>query len=279
MNRQFIHIGYAKSGSSALQSSFFPNHPEIYFYGLFDDFSGTGNTNFSFSTESGTRICHQLRSPGFFNRFLNEDIKNLNFHIAKAKENNQTFVLSNEFFSLFDAPQWSVGQLKELFPEGKIIIIIRRQQDIIKSVYKHQGREISVAPKKYRGLYVSFNEYFDYLYENWQKKNPVHWVYSFLNKIDYYRTISYYSHEFGVENIHVLLYEDFKNNPIKFYTKLCNVMDISFDAEAEYIKMNKIVNPGTNNLQLKYFAIKSKILGNISLARSVPGGKLLAKYL
>ena len=128
-------------------------------------------------------------------------------------------------------------------------------------------------------MYVSFNEFFDYLYENWQKKNPVHLVYSFLNKIDYYRTISYYSHEFGVENIHVLLYEDFKNNPIKFYTKLCNVMDISFDAEAEYIKMNKIVNPGTNNLQLKYFAIKSKILGNISLARSVPGGKLLAKYL
>ena len=97
-------------------------------------------------------------------------LKNLNFHIAKAKENNQTFVLSNEFFSLFDAPQWSVGQLKELFPEGKIIIIIRRQQDIIKSVYKHQGREISVAPKKYRGLYVSFNEYFDYLSRLSQEK-------------------------------------------------------------------------------------------------------------
>jgi hypothetical protein len=132
-----------------------------------------------FSTESGTRICHQLRSPGYFNSFLNEDINDLNFHKAKAKENNQAFVLSNEFFSLFDAPQWSVGQLKELFPEGKNIIIIRRQQDIINSVYKHQGREISVAPRNIGVCMLVLMNFLIIFMKTGRRKIPFIWYIAF----------------------------------------------------------------------------------------------------
>ena len=281
--RHFIHVGYGKAGSSALQCNFFPNCKEIYFYGITWDTSQNGEvSNGRYLSDSGRRIVQQIVYPEFFDKFLENDIRDLEYHKKISDDENKAFVLSNDHFTLLVAPEWSIQKLKDLFPDGKIIITLRRQQDIIKSLYKYKGCELLYVPKKYKYSYVSFNEWFDYAYFNYNNRGghkARDWVADYLRIIDFKRMIDFYGNVFGFDNIHVLLYEELKNNPELFYGKLLDILGIEGGTDCICSFQNKIVNKSRSTARLQYISLKSKLFGNYLFSEHIPGAKNVSKLI
>jgi len=281
--RHFIHVGYGKAGSSALQCNFFPNCKGIYYYGITWDTSQDGEVSSGrYMKESARRIIQQIVYPEFFDNFLENDIRELEYNKKMSDDENKAFVLSNDHFTLLVAPEWSIQKLKDLFPDGKIIITLRRQQDIIKSLYKYKGCELLYVPKKYKYSYVSFNEWFDYAYFNYNNRGghkARDWVADYLRIIDFKRMIDFYGNIFSFDNIHVLLYEEFINNPESFYRKLLDILGIEGGTDCICSFQNKIVNKSRSTARLQYISLKSKLFGNYLFSEHIPGAKNISKLI
>jgi hypothetical protein len=281
--RHFIHVGYGKAGSSALQCNFFPNCKEIYFYGITWDTSQNGEvSNGRYLSDSGRRIVQQIVYPEFFDKFLENDIRDLEYHKKISDDENKAFVLSNDHLSLLVAPEWSIQKLKDLFPDGKIIITLRRQQDIIKSLYKYKGCLLRYVPRKYQNSYVSFNEWFDYAYFNYNNRGghkARDWVADYLRIIDFKRMLNFYGNIFGFNNIHVLLYEELRNNPELFYRKLLNILGVEGGTDCISSFQNKIINKSQSTARLQYISLKSKLFGNYLFSEHIPGARYISKLI
>ena len=97
------------------------------------------------------------------------------------------------------------NRIAQVFPEGKVLIIIREQKSIIASTYKQYVRNGGVCsllhylyPPRSDGRIPLFNfEYFEY-----------------------HRLIRYYIDLFGSSNVLVLPYELFKDKPPDFVSKI-----------------------------------------------------------
>ncbi len=267
--RNFYHVGYGKAGSTTLQSLFFPRHEEIHFYGIrfYEDMTS------EWPYESAANLIKQVVHPEFFEGFDEKDLAELEQQKQVAADNNQAFVYSNDHYSLLVAPEWSTSKMKELMPDAQILLVIRRQQDILKSIYKYKGKELSYVPSKYELKFVEFDEYFDYAFSNFNNRGghkARDWVSDYLRIIDFNRLANFYSETFGRENVHIFLFEDLAGNPEKFYREMTEAMGITFDDKASYIVNSKAMNPSQNLAQIRYMSLKSKLFSNFMFTKHFP---------
>ena len=276
--RNFYHVGYGKAGSTTLQTLFFPRHDEIHFYGIrfFEDMTS------EWPYESALNLIRNLVHPEYFEGFDRADLEELEAQKQHAAENGQAFVYSNDHYSLLISPEWSIGKMKELMPDAKILLVVRRQQDILKSIYKYKGKELSYVPSKYELSFVEFDEYFDYAFSNFKNRGghkARDWVADYLRIIDFNRLANFYSAAFGQENVHVFLFEDLAKNPAKFYREMTNAMGITFDENASYIVNSKAMNPSQNPAQIRYMSLKSKLFSNFMFSQRFPALKPISNLI
>ena len=267
--RNFYHIGYGKAGSSTLQCVFFPTHKEISFYGIqyFEDVTPY------WPFEEAGRLCGQLVHPEYFDGFLPGDVAHINRQKALAAEHGKAFVYSNDHFSLLVAPQWSVAKMKELIPDAHIVVVLRRQQDIIKSIYKYRGKGLIYVPPRYHNGFVSFDEYFDLAHKNFLNRGghkARDWVVDYFRIIDFNRLVNYYAEGFGEKNVHILFFEDLARAPREFYRNLTSILGVSFDPHATYVVDNKAINSSATPAEIQYERWKYALLGNFSFAKNLP---------
>ena len=138
----FIHVGMPKSSSTFLQHNFFNKLEDVYF--AFDD--------------ELTKLFSKIASKNsmLIDTSLERDIiKKFLLTIGKKK-----IVISSEGLvgGMFDSFKYfeNISRLmKEIFPNAKIILILRRQDSIIESLYKqflHEGNS-----KTFNGFfYISY---------------------------------------------------------------------------------------------------------------------------
>lgn len=162
MNKQthIIHIGFQKAGSTWLQQNFFPK---------------ILNSNV-------------IISPPFVNEI--NSVSDLQLDISKIKgsieeitvENKQNILTSeglvgNVLGNASGCWDRTCNRLKLLFPDGKIIMVIRNQLSMLKSIYKHEIR---------MGYGFSFHSF----YYNHCMINHV------FDMLDYYSIVKYYMKNF-----------------------------------------------------------------------------------
>jgi len=196
-----IHIGYHKAASSWLQSFLF-NNREIGFISPF------------LREEIGEMIIYPNGlefSAGLCASVFREKIE-------RAIASNLVPVISYERLSGnphsggYDSKEIA-DRLKQVFPDAKILIIIREQMSMIVSTYKQYIIEGGVCgPARYlkptvegRGRLPFFS----------------------LNYFQYHRLIRYYIDLFGRNNVLVLPFELFRNNPDYFISKIAAFYSIS----------------------------------------------------
>lgn len=183
-----IHIGYHKTGSTFLQDLIFLSQ-DCGFYSPWSPKEYSENlvvvNPFDFNKDK----VRSFFEPG----------------IQKAWLNSMTPVISYEAFS---GDPWKKGcnsgfnnkavadRLAEVFPNGKVLIVIREQASMLLSLYKHSIRSHwSMTIKDYLEQPIDYKEIF----------NP-HPLFR-LEYLDYHWLISYYQKLFGKENVLVLPYE------------------------------------------------------------------------
>lgn len=106
-------------------------------------------------------------------------------------------------------PYLIARRLKDCFGDAKIIIVIRNQLEILKSMYVEYVHE---------GFVYSFSDFI----------KAGFWYYHthFLPSLFYYENIQTYQNIFGKENVMVILFEDFVDNSSNVVSKICSFLNI-----------------------------------------------------
>lgn len=204
-NHVLIHLGYHKTGTSYLQKYIFNDADAGFFSPVERHFlrnTFVGTNPFQFDTDEIRDLLHFQ---------TNESPKNL------------IPVLSNEQFS---GQPYGGGyglrkrerevsrkeiadRLYSCFPDARILVVIREQREMIRSIYKFlvcgwHGR-----------LSATIEEFLD--------QSPLEDGYSPLFKLDYLEyhwLIKYYQKLFGKSSVLVLPFERFRDDPVYFVNQI-----------------------------------------------------------
>lgn len=207
MNSELIHIGYHKTASTWLQENLFDNE------------------------ESG------------FKRFISQkDIRDklilvngLDFNAEEFKNYYKTLVNEDKFCSVISNERLSgnphsggydskeiAERLKACFPNGKVLIVIREQKDMILSTYIQYIRA---------GGACTIHDYLEPSKRN-QAIIPL-FNYDYFN---YYRLVNFYQKLFNKDSVLVLPFELFKNNPKIFAEKISSFASVQGIDELPFTK-------------------------------------------
>jgi len=232
-----FHIGFPKSASTTLQKHLFDRHPEINFLGIYPSGnigqdSDVINNKTLYLINKNLQIFHtqmtECEGIEYFNIKKNKLIKSIYYLLDKDKLN----LFSNERFSsvLFSHPDRAqkAQNIKQIFPNAKILIVIRNQTDIIKSQYRDHPFDPRCLTL---GKPVTIEEWIDI---NISMKNI-----NFLKSIKYSEIIRYYIYLFGKNNVKVVLFEDLASNLEYFCKEISLFLDIDFNKTFSLLKDKK----------------------------------------
>ena len=223
MSKLHLHIGTYKTGTSSIQSFLTQNRKNLLQKGYLYPTSGTRKS-------SHGRFCQTILSRRPYSSFTNEcieDWKNLEREIDLHRPTH--IVISHEAFSTFERDEVKLleSYLSRCLSGFKIEIIIylRRQDDLLKSLY---GTRIKGA--QYWGSLMDFYE------EKKLSRNGYthgeHHVRDF--RFDYYELLKPWAETFGQDNIVVRNYEKAKKDLLNDFLE---AIDLSTDEDWQYLEV------------------------------------------
>ncbi len=216
----FIHVGYPKTATTTFQRFLYPRHSQL-------DYLRKNNANISFINDLF------FARENSFSRLSGIYIHELE-HLAQDS-NKDKLLYSEEsltsfsmFFRSTPAPCISTiepnsiaRKLKMCFPDTnqlltpKILITIRRQDELLKSMY---AQVYNLVFKRFKQT-NTFERFLDYTFE----QNPTGFI---ADALLFNEVISNYEHLFGSENVYVSVYEELLQDKQKYVEKLCRFMGI-----------------------------------------------------
>ncbi|RPI75570.1 MAG: hypothetical protein EHM45_14780 [Desulfobacteraceae bacterium] len=216
MPKLVVHIGLHKTGSTWLQTCYFPTHPEIHYLNRIDKEMDV----FHYVMKADENQWNIQHATGLVERTL----KNTNGKINLYSEEN----LSGQLWrGCFDSKRIAL-RMSQVFKGLKIILIVRNQIDMLKSIYRQYVHE---------GGYLSFKGFLDD--EKIAGKD-------LLEHLKYATIIEYYMQLFGQENIYLGIYEEFERYPDTFVEELSAFMGVKkiyFDKDFHDRKINRSYSP------------------------------------
>ncbi len=218
---KYIHIGFPKNFSTSLQRDYFSKHPEIDHLGI-----GLGsNLGYFDSTVEKTFEVYLKSCKSYKYTEIESYLVNHFNSLFEQKKSSKAIGVSAEHLS-FNFTYDGLGgkekaeRLYSIFgKDTKIIMIIRNQFDLIKSLYRECVRV---------GFAYDFSDFIKYLYK-YQDRN---FVYDF--RYDY--VFDNYAKLFGSENIGMFFFEDYRdesgeitiqNKQVKLFVELNSFLDIN----------------------------------------------------
>ena len=198
----FIHVGYPKTGSTFLRRKIYPNL----------EINRILTPSYEYLAEDENfkpeKYLNILAQEGEFADFKKTIISQVAFSgHADGKDVYDKYLIAERLF--------------QTFPKAKIIFVIRNQLDYLLSSYSFK---VIV-----RGMYrKSMSTWFK---ERYPEKLE--------NQLQYDRLVKKYSDLFGKENILVLLYEEFREQPEMFLAKIIEFLGFSFIPEIDSERVNK----------------------------------------
>ena len=217
-----IHIGYPKALSSWMQKHLFK--PEHGYVSILNSMESTISVidppPFGFDEDAALA-------------YIKASLARTPQHSGMTPVISAEALIGNPYCGGFNAKQ-NADRLKQLFPEGRILIIVREQQKLIRSLYKtlvtwgmpHTIKRLlnpvdtSLAPQ--------FN----------------------LEFLRYDKAVAYYQQLFGKDNVLVLPYEQFVEDPTLFLRSLFHFAGQNADKSLARLPVQKKVNTNQTLLNL-----------------------------
>lgn len=234
-----IHIGYHKTASTWLQKSLF-NNKEIGFVSPYDS----------------AILIRSLTYPHPLDFDLNECKKNLAKLLFDLKNSAITPVLSledlsgNPHLGGFNNTEFA-NRLGAVFPNAKVLIVIREQKNIILSNYKQYVK---------RGGPCSLKSLLNPP-EKWHGRAP--WF--DLDNFKFHRLTNYYCNLFGDSNILVLPYELFVINPSDFINRILDFCMIEKKQNLNSsLPFSTMINPSLSACSLEIKRQLNRFIGGRS---------------
>jgi hypothetical protein len=219
-----IHLGLPRTATKTLQWRLFACHSEIYYMGRYDGhiFKGKYSKFDACRDEDVQTIMNEIAYGHVYSPDFGKCQKILEGIFIKANEKNLVPVWSWESYStdILSKKRVRARNLKKVFGEAKIFITLRNPVTLLESAYFLHLRRDNVGAR-WKGRWP-----FYYPIEKWLEKY-------FIGEVQYYlqyaETIKVYVEHFGLDNIHVFLFEDLLNDRQLFFEKICMAMEIDVD--------------------------------------------------
>ncbi len=249
-NFMLIHIGYPKTATTTLQKHFFPFIDELFYIGKVHNELSQFKINKKFF-DLISFYNYSQNWDNYFDKISHEKILISNEDILanclKFWKKGKNLFISN--------PVQISQNIKMYFEKlnfnTKILITIRRQDEMVTSLYA----------QSYAHFYSHFEEtntfkkFVEIFISNKTKEHP------FRKNLNYNEVTMEFVKVFGKENVHILLYEDLKENPSKFLRNLFAFFEIPLSSIYERNFFKKVVN----NFENKRSIDKYKKAKDISL--------------
>jgi len=251
MARIYFHIGYPKAASTTLQYNLFLNHSQINYL----SYKAQLKDRNAFQSNPTTHKLYKLIEETDDLVYDPEELKQIyNKHFDPEIDMSKCNVFSSEGVTqgMVDH-ELCATRIKSILPDAKIIIVIRRQQDLIRSWYEMNYY------KPYSKTNLSLN---DWVKDKSNLKQTI-----FLSGLDYHQIISHYRFLFGSENVLVLLFEWLKMEPDYFFDRLSECLNIERD-EIQGHLTNKSNNPASIQ---RLHKIRKRLLPGIQFSKWLPG--------
>ncbi len=217
----YIHVGLPRTATTYLQRSIFPYFNDIKYVDLSDN-------------------KYSIFRDLYFKNFIFYPLSNIKEHIREyfCSLNQKKILISDEMWFggtiggthfNFSNNYFLSGVLKEIFPNAKIILTIRRQDKWFESIYRYLLRD---------GHYVGIRQFLNYRngefydYSTYFRKGPNIDV----KILDYKKYIENYIKLFGENNILIIPQELLAYNKELFINKVETFLGSSYSAKGEYSK-------------------------------------------
>lgn len=233
MPRTIVHIGMPRAASTFFQKAFFPFVKGFRYVGV-------DNTQYS---EHFQKLLYQ-----------DESLYRAG-HVSAAIETyrDANLILSNELFvgqSLYMAGtnrSRTAERLAALFPDAEILLVLRNQADLLQSLYAigvYSGH--TMPPKDFVRFATAPSEINHPLYPTFAPAEITE-LYTYTHLIALYQRL--------FKKVHVLLYEDFAENPEAFLASLAQKLDFSLP---ENTQLGQKVNRSLSARQLYFIKILNR---------------------
>jgi len=269
-----IHIGYAKSGSTTLQKQLFSRHPQINYLGTFP--RGNIGIDSDYLDENSVYLADEnlrefYRNLVMLDRSEYQQAQNQEL-FAKHIDNYFTRpglpLFSNErftsvFFAYPDLHE-KANRIKTIFPDARILCVIRNQLDLIVSQYRdHPFDPRNLA----KGQPVSIDDWIEIAFSTEDL--------TFLDTLKYHKVIEIYKYLFGKENIKILSLEELAKSPDSFARQLSEFLGIDADVCLSLLK-DKHENRGVSKTYNHYRIWKRRL--ELSIRHLGPIPDIIKKY-
>ena len=240
-----VHIGIGKAASTSIQT-FFENHNAV-------------------SNLARPFIDQEHRN--LYSSILKLDRQELDFEKVRTQiqkkydkfPNALCKFISNESFSSSPWPTEIAYRIQQIYPNAKILIIIRNQTDAIKSYYFSHGRTPSGnVPRYMKSHKLQFSEWLD---DNlFRLENNLYYKldHQYFKTINYKHLILPYLSVFGKSSVRVMLFEEMVNSPATFFNSLFEYLGIDYGHPDNAQKLEQ-VNQRGSHFEFQYDAIRSKL--------------------
>ena len=199
----FLIVGAAKSGTTALYH-YLKQHPEVFLTPIKE-------TNF-FALD-GMNI--DFKGPGDSEGVHRNSITNIieySDQFSEYKNEKAIGEVCPSYLYFEDAPE----NIKKYVPNVKIIAILRDPVDRSFSAWLHLTRD----KRESFSFDQALNDESRRIKENWAE------IWHYREQGMYYKQLSRYYDIFPKENIKVFFYNNFKNNPLKIYSEICDFIGV-----------------------------------------------------
>ncbi len=255
------HVGFPKAGSTTLQRHFFPHLPDVTYLGR--------------PAKGGKGKCNEVSNNAGLSEvqdaFHQELAINHHFDIGHAKyllsqltaevPRGRTALYSSEFLTsvFFSHPKVEdkLSRLKEVGFQ-KIIIILRKQSDLIKSQY----RDHPFDPKDLiRGQPIELGKWI----------LEAHAIeHSYISSLKYNNLVPKLYSLFGKENVHIAFMEEMSHDYETFRNHLCSFLNTSNELFPHPYEELPSENTGLSRRFNSIRRLQKKIAGELPIHKIIP---------
>ena len=267
----FIHIGHPKTASTSLQLNLFLNHPEI-------NYLGTAFSRGAQQKKLEDILAGKELDPGkaqeisdFWRKLLTlDEISYSSSSILDAntfKENlvpkvidkhNKVNVISHE--GMTNSCIGDIGlkakRAHSIFPDAKIILVIRNQIDVLRSLYDMHPTSPFTGVSM--GNTLTIESWLDFNFDRIER--------SYLKGMLYSDIAAYYKQLFGERSVGIFVFEQLKVNPDEFSHQLSSFMGIDSSITRKLLSMP----PKNTSKDHLVHNFRKKILPGVQFSKILP---------
>ncbi|HEX5494373.1 MAG TPA: sulfotransferase [Mycobacteriales bacterium] len=214
MKRIFIHVGMPKTGTTFLQERCFPHLTGLYYLHR-ENYAATSPDEI---IEWLARVA--ATDPAFLD--LEREKRTLETLLETVSEESVLISLERLFGNLhynFHNNGQTTRNLAHFFPRASIIVVIRRQDDLLESLYRQTLR---------RYFSPTVDGYLNYADGEFQNHSQHQLMFPSMNarQLDLHKYIRNYVATFGRDNVLVLPYEKLRSDLRGFLDELYRFMPV-----------------------------------------------------